>query len=71
LLYMAMIDIWYFLCILVVVSDGLGVAYSTNSNVLLYNVTSGRGWSKQFCQEIEQALLDMCLLCSSTNGSSM
>jgi carnitine O-acetyltransferase len=48
-----------------VVSDGLGVAYSTNSSVLLYNVTSARGFSKSFCQHIEQALLDMCLICSS------
>ena len=29
-----------------VVPDGLGVAYSTNTNVLLYNVTSARGFAK-------------------------
>ena len=54
-----------------VVSDGLGVAYSTNSNVLLYNVTSGRGFAKQFCTSIEQALLDMCLICSTSGSASL
>jgi len=53
-----------------VVPDGLGVAYSTNSNVLLYNVTSARGFANDFCTHIEQALLDMCMVCTS-GASSM
>ena len=51
-----------------VVPDGLGIAYSTNSEVLLFNVTSCRGWSGDMCARIEQALLDMCNLCM--EGSS-
>ena len=46
-----------------VIPDGLGVAYSTNSDVLLYNVTSARGFSQTFCTHIEAALLDMCVVC--------
>jgi carnitine O-acetyltransferase len=46
-----------------VVPDGLGIAYSTNSEVLLFNVASCRGWSGDMCARIEQALLDMCNMC--------
>eukprot|EP00944_MAST-04C_sp_MAST-4C-sp1_P006356 g6356.t1 len=42
-----------------VVPDGLGVAYSTNNDMLLYNVTSARGFSAPFCNHVERALRDM------------
>jgi len=42
-----------------VVPDGLGIAYSTNQDMLLYNVTSARGFTAQFCQHLENALRDM------------
>ncbi len=46
-----------------VVPDGLGVAYSTNSDVLTFNVTSCKGWAADFVAEVEQALRDMVATC--------
>ena len=42
-----------------VVPDGIGVAYSTNRDVLLFNVTSARGFASPFCQFLEDAVRDM------------
>ena len=42
-----------------VVPDGIGVAYSTNKDVLLFNVTSARGFAAPFCQFLEDAVKDM------------
>jgi carnitine O-acetyltransferase len=42
-----------------VVPDGLGVAYSTNKNMLLFNVTSARKFAADFCSFLEIAIRDM------------
>ena len=42
-----------------VVPDGLGIAYSTNSDCIRFTVTSGRGFTRGFCQQLETALQDM------------
>ena len=42
-----------------VVPDGLGIAYSTNNDMLLFNVASARGFTARFCQHLENSLRDM------------
>ena len=42
-----------------VVPDGLGVAYSTNKNMLLFNVTSARKFAADYCSYLENAIRDM------------